>query len=323
MVTKDEFAAPALPAAAARPHRPHRRRQKAGNSLTWRSAGLIVPFAVIFFLFLILPIGYAVYQSFLGRQSSGLGLGPSTTVFAGLSNYWSAITSPQFEAGIGRVAIFGLINIPLTIGLALLFALILDASAIPCRGLFRVIYFLPYAIPGVVGGILWAFLYQPQLSPYSDMLSALGAGQVNLLSTNMVIWSIANIVVWEFAGYNMLILTATLNAIPAEQYEAARIDGCGRVREAIRIKIPQLRPALVMTVLFAIIGTLQLFNEPLVLSLVTKSVTTTYTPNFMSYTEAFSNDDYYFAAAISVILAVITAALSFTFLTVVNRRAAR
>ena len=78
-----------------------------------------------------------------------------------------------------------------------------------------------------------------------------------------------------------------------------------------------------MVGLFSIIGTLQLFNEPLVLSLVTKSVTTTYTPNFMSYTEAFSNDDYYFAAAISVLLAVITAALSFIFLTVVNRRAAR
>jgi len=320
VVTEDKTRAAALPAAA----RPRRRRHVPGsNSLSWRSAGLIAPFAVLFFLFLVLPIGYAVYQSFLGQQSSGLGLGVPTTRFVGLHNYWSAITSPEFGAGIGRVAIFGVINIPLTIGLALLFALILDASVIPCRGLFRIIYFLPYAIPGVVGGILWAFLYQPQLSPYSDMLSALGAGQVNLLSTNMVIWSIANIVVWEFAGYNMLILTASLNAIPAEQYEAARIDGCGRVREAIRIKIPQLRPALVMTVLFAIIGTLQLFNEPLVLSLVTKSVTTTYTPNFMSYTEAFSNDDYYFAAAISVILAVITAALSFIFLTVVNRRAAR
>src|SRR6202041_2613492 len=101
----------------------------------------------------------------------------ATTRFAGLTNYWSAITSPECGAGIGRVATFGLTNIPLPMGLSLLFALILDASAIPCRGVLRVIYFLPYAIPGVVGGILWAFLYQPQLSPYSDMLSALGVGQ--------------------------------------------------------------------------------------------------------------------------------------------------
>jgi multiple sugar transport system permease protein len=272
---------------------------------------------------LVLPIGYAIYQSFLGQHSNSLGLGVTTTRFVGLRKYWDAITSPDFGAGMKRVALFGLINIPLTIGLALIFALILDISAIPCRGLFRIIYFLPYAIPGVVGGILWAFLYQPQLSPYSDVLHAIGAGKVDLLSPNLVIWSIANIVIWEFAGYNMLILTASLNAIPSEQYEAARIDGAGRLREAIYIKIPQLRPALVMTVLFAIIGTLQLFNEPLVLSLVTKSVTTTYTPNFMSYTEAFNNDNYYFASAISVILALITAVCSFVFLTVVNRRAQR
>ena len=171
MVTEDKTRAAALPVAA----RPRRRRRSLGsNSLSWRSAGLIVPFAVLFFLFLILPIGYAVHQSFLGnQQSSGLGLGPPTTRFVGLQNYWSAITSPEFGAGIEHVAIFGLINIPLTVGLALLFALILDASAIPCCGPFRVIDFLPYVIPGVVGGILWAFLYQPQLSPYSEMLSAL------------------------------------------------------------------------------------------------------------------------------------------------------
>ena len=138
MVTEDKTRAAALPVAA----RPRRRRRSLGsNSLSWRSAGLIVPFAVLFFLFLILPIGYAVYQSFLGQQSSGLGLGPPTTRFVGLQNYWSAVASPEFGAGIEHVAIFGLINIPLTVGLALLFALILDASAIPCRGLFRVIDF--------------------------------------------------------------------------------------------------------------------------------------------------------------------------------------
>ena len=278
---------------------------------------------MLFFLFLILPIGYAIYQSFLGQQSSGLGLGPLDHPIRGPAELLVCHHQPGVRGWHRTCRHLRPDQHPAYLGLALLFALILDASAIPCRGLFRVIYFLPYAIPGVVGGILWAFLYQPQLSPYSEMLSALSTGQVNLLSNNMVIWSLANIVVWEFAGYNMLILTASLNAIPAEQYEAARIDGCGRIREAIRIKIPQLRPALVMVGLFSIIGTLQLFNEPLVLSLVTKSVTTTYTPNFMSYTEAFSNDDYYFAAAISVLLAVITAALSFIFLTVVNRRAAR
>lgn len=130
-------------------------------------------------------------------------------------------------------------------------------------------------------------------------------------------------VIWGFAGYNMLVLTTALNAIPPEQYEAARIDGCSRIQEALFIKHPQLRRALVMTVLFAITGTLQLFNEPLVLSLISTSVTTTYTPNLMAYSEAFSADNSHYAAAISVVLAAITAVCSFVFLTAVNRRRAR
>jgi len=302
---------------------PRRRRSRTGAHLTWASASLLLPFAVLFVLFFLLPIVYAVVQSFLASHSSGLGLGPPTVDFVGFENYVRAITDPDFIAGLGRLVIFAVIDIPVTIGLALFFALALDVRSVPIRGFFRIVYFLPYAIPGVVGGILWAFLYSPNLSPYGQIIDAITGGTVNFLSPQVVIFSIANIVIWGFAGYNMLILTATLNALPTDQFEAARIDGCGRFREAIFIKIPQLAPAIVMTVLFAIIGTVQLFNEPLVLSQITKSVTNTYTPNLMAYTEAFSNNNTYLASAISVILAVITAICSLVFLGSVRRRAAR
>ncbi len=299
------------------------RGRRISGTLSWSSASLLAPFALLFIGFFLLPIAYAIEQSFVGSQFSGLGLGPPTTKFVGLENYVQVITDPDFGAGVGRIGEFALINIPITIGLALLFALLLDVSSMPFRGFFRVVYFVPYAIPGVISGILWAFLYSPSLSPYNQILSAIGAGTISFLSPQTVLFAIVNIVVWQYSGYNMLILTASLNALPTEQFEAASIDGCGEVRKAIFIKIPQLAPALVMTVLFAIIGTLQLFNEPLILSLITKSVTTTYTPNFMAYTEAFSNNNTYLAAAISVILALITAVCSFAFLAVVTRRSAR
>lgn len=281
---------------------------------------MALPFGALFLLFFVAPIVYAVVQSFLRPQSSGLGLGAPTISFSGLTNYFQVITDPDFGAGVGRIGLFALIDIPITIGLAVLFALLLDVTGVPFRGLFRVVYFLPYAIPGVVGGVLWAFLYSPSLSPYSQVLGAVGAGNISFLSSQTVLFSIANIVIWNFAGYNMLILTASLNALPPEQFEAARIDGCGRFREAMLIKLPQITPAIVMTVLFAIIGTLQLFNEPLILSLISKAVTTTYTPNFMAYTEAFSNNDAYLASAISVLLAVITGICSAIFLSVTRRR---
>jgi multiple sugar transport system permease protein len=298
------------------------RRKGTSGRLSLASGALAAPFAILFLVFFIVPIVYAIVQSFLGQDSGGLGLSAPTIRFVGLQNYIQAITDPEFGAGLGRIGIFALINIPLTIGLGLLFALLMDVTGMPFRGFFRVVYFLPYAIPGVVSGILWAFLYSPSLSPYGQIFQAIGTGQVDFLSPQTVIFSIANIVIWQFAGYNMLILTASLNAIPPEQYEAARLDGCGRWREAFYIKIPQLVPAIIMTVLFAVIGTLQLFNEPLILSLITKSVTSTFTPNLMAYTEAFSNNNTYLAAAISVILAVVTAVCSFVFLSIVNKRSA-
>jgi multiple sugar transport system permease protein len=324
-VAPSDAQTPALALHSVGPSVRRRERRRTGQTsgrLNWASGALLAPFAILFALFFVVPIVYAIVQSFLGSEAGGLGLSAPTVKFVGFANYVQVIADPDFGAGFGRIGIFAVINIPITLGLALLIALLLDLSSMPFRGFFRIVYFLPYAIPGVVSGILWAFLYSPSLSPYSQLSAAVGAGQVDFLSPQVVLFAIANIVIWQFAGYNMLILTASLNAIPTEQYEAARIDGCGRLREALYIKIPQLVPALVMTVLFAIIGTLQLFNEPLILSLITKSVTSTYTPNLMAYTEAFSNNNSYLAAAISVLLAVLTAIASFIFLSIVNKRSA-
>jgi len=281
---------------------------------------LFAPFGVGFFLFILLPILYAIYESFFRQVSSGLGFGPTLTVFAGLSNYIHVVSSQTFRGGVGHIFLFGVVNVPLTLGLALVLALILDMKITPVRGFWRTVYFLPYAVPGVVGAILWAFLYEPQISPYSRILAHLGAGQVNFLSSGMVIWSIVNIVTWEWTGYKMLIMTASLNAIPEDQLEAARVDGCGRVKEAWFIKIPQIFPALIMTGLFSIIGTLQLFNEPFLLQAITDTVSSNYTPNMYAYTQAFTVNNYDYAAAISVFLALVTVVLSFGFLWLVRRR---
>jgi len=286
------------------------------------SAGvaLLAPFGIGFLLFVIVPLVYAVYESFFHSVTNGLGFGPAKVTFDGLVNYIHVVTSGTFGQGVLHILLFGIINVPLTLGLALILALLLDMKTTPFRGFFRLIYFLPYAIPGVVGAILWSFLYEPQLSPYTHILSSIGAGRVNFLSTQMIIWSLVNIVTWEWTGYNMLIMTASLNAIPQDQFEAARVDGCGRFREAWFIKIPQLVPALIMTGVFSIIGTLQLFNEPFVLHAITDTVSSNYTPNMYAYTEAFTANNYYYAAAISVFLAIVTVILSFGFLRIVQRR---
>lgn len=287
------------------------------------AAGFLLPFALVFAVCFVLPIGYAIYQSLLKTERVGaLGLGGSKTVFAGLSNYQAAVTDPAFVDSIVRVLGFAAIAVPLMIVLATLLALLLDAASARAVPLFRSSYFLPYGVPGVIASILWGFLYVPGLSPIVDLLSTLGL-DVNFLGSQTILFSIVNIVIWEFAGYNMLVIVAQLKAIDQELYEAASIDGANAWHVIRHVKLPLIRPALVLTTVFTIIGTLQLFAEPLVLRPISTAINTSYTPNLAAYTQAFVNNNYSLAAAQSVILALAACVLSFGFLYLVGRRGHR
>jgi multiple sugar transport system permease protein len=188
------------------------------------------------------------------------------------------------------------------------------------KGFFRLAFFVPYAIPGIIAAVLWGYLYDPSLSPIVKGLSSLGLGTPDLLGAGTVLWSIANIATWAWTGYNMLIIFAALQAIPTEIYESARLDGCSGWGIAWRIKIPLVAPALVLTCIFSIIGTLQLFNEPQVLRPISNNISSSYTPNLYAYYTAFGNNNYYYAATIAVVLALVTFILSFGFLRVTQRQ---
>jgi multiple sugar transport system permease protein len=284
-----------------------------------RAAWLFVgPFLAVFLFAMIAPICYAIYQSLLKVDRSGpMGLGKPSIGFAGFENYSLALQQTSFLEGFGRVLLFGVVQVPLMLLLSLVLALLLDQVASRWQGILRASYFLPYGVPGVIATILWGFLYVPGISPITDLL---GGASPDFLGYDTVLWSIANIVIWEFAGYNMLIIVAQLKSIPDELYEAARIDGAGPWQTALRIKIPLVRPALVLTAVFSIIGTLQLFAEPLVIKKLAPAVTNDYTPNLSAYNDAFANANVYLAAAKSVILALVAMALSFGFLSLVTRK---
>jgi len=282
--------------------------------------GFLLPFVALFLFVFVIPLGYAVYESLLKPIRSGpLGLGPASIGFAGLDNYTLALQQSDFLESFGRVLLFGIVQVPVMLLLATALALILDTLSQRWSGILRAAYFLPYGVPGVIASILWGFLYVPGVSPLVDLLDKVGLAP-DFLGYHGVLWSIANIVIWEFTGYNMLVIVAQLKSIPQELYEAARIDGAGSWQTAVRIKLPLARPALVLTAVFSIIGTLQLFAEPLVIKPLTSTVTSSYTPNLAAYNEAFSNNNIYLAAAESVILALVASVLSFGFLSLVNRK---
>ncbi|MFC9332054.1 carbohydrate ABC transporter permease [Kitasatospora sp. NPDC057015] len=275
--------------------------------------GFLLPFGLLFAALFLLPIGYTLGQSLYRVERSGLGFGPSRTVFAGAANYAAALKDGSFLAGVARILLLGIVQVPVMLGLALVLALLVDTRSTRLRGFFRLACFLPYAIPGVVATLLWAFLYLPGTSPLVAGLTSMGI-RVDLLSAGTVLWSTANIVTWTWTGYNMLVILAALRAVPGELYEAAELDGAGSWRIAWHIKIPLVVPALVLTGTFSIIGTLQLFTEPVILRSLTSTVSADYTPNMAAYQAAFGANDYGRASAIAVLLALATCLLSFSFL---------
>lgn len=271
------------------------------------------PFAILFALFYLVPIGYAVYQSLLTVERQGT-FGKATQVFGGLTQYVQVFQNEAFWSSVLRVLTFGIVQVPLMLGLALLLALLLDSPLVKGKRFFRLAFFAPYAVPGVIAAIMWGFLYSPKLSPFTAI-----TGNVDFLGADLVLWSIANVVTWVFVGYNMLIIYSSLLSIPTEIYEAARLDGASQFRIAWAIKIPLVRPAIILTAIFSIIGTLQLLAEPQVFKSFTSAVTSTFTPNLTIYsTAAVPNVN--LAAAFSVVLALFTFALSFGVLKFTQRK---
>ena len=264
---------------------------------------LLAPFLIVFVGTMIVPIVMAIGYSFNSVERSGLlGEGGITNSFAGFDNYVKALSNANFVESIGRMVLFGVVQVTVMIVAAVVLALLLESAAAKWPGFFRATYFLPYGIPGVIATILWSFLYIPGLSPIVDVLQVVGIN-IDFLGPDMVLWSIANIVTWTYTGYNMLIIIAQLKAIPGELYEAAKIDGASSIRVATAIQLPLIRPAVMLTVIFSIIGTLQLFAEPRLMQTMSAGITSEYTPNMAAYAFAFQYNDIGMAAAQAVIIA--------------------
>ncbi|MEV7085696.1 sugar ABC transporter permease [Streptomyces sp. NPDC093085] len=299
-----------------------RRGGRVGRGVRGAPYAFLLPAVALFALFFALPIGYACYLSLRKVEVKGLGLGKGAReeVWAGLANYTAALSDSELLTSALRVLGYGALVVPAMLGLALVLALMLDAERTRLTGFSRLSIFLPYAVPGVIAALMWGFLYLPDVSPFHYVLERTGLPRPDLLDGGPLFLSLANIALWGGTGFNMIVIYTSLRSIPVEIYEAARLDGCSQLQTALRIKIPVVAPALVLTFFFSIIATLQVFSEPTTLQPLTNSLSTTWSPLMKVYQDAFVKNDIHAAAATSVIIAVVTLALSFGFLRVANSR---
>ncbi|MFG2881329.1 carbohydrate ABC transporter permease [Streptomyces sp. NPDC048297] len=279
----------------------------------------MTPFFVLFAAVMVAPIGYALWMSLFRERSSGLGFGGTQRVFAGLANYTGALSDAGFRASFIHIALYCALYIPLMIGVSLALALLLDSALAHAKRFFQLALFLPHAIPGLIASIIWIYLYTPGLSPVIDWIHGAG-GSWDFYANDHVLLSMVNLSAWQWTGYNMVIFYAALQAVPREVIEAAVMDGAGALRTAVRIKIPMIASAVVLTVLFTCVGAIQIFTEPKLLNQRgAPSIDTEWSPTLFIWKAGFVQHDYGLAAAASLMLAALGVALSLIVTRLGNR----
>ncbi|GAA1439479.1 carbohydrate ABC transporter permease [Leifsonia poae] len=296
--------------------RPRRRRRDpvATRRARW-GWYFVAPFAVFLTLFLIIPL---VYAFVLSMQNKTVATGNQWVWF---DNYAKAFSDPLFLQGVGLVVGFSLVLIPIQMLVSLVAALLLDSLASRFSRFSRLMIFVPYAVPAVIGALMWGFLYSPSFGPAAEIFGWFGLDAPNFFSDGNIFGSLVNIVTWQWAGYYMIILYAALQGVDPSIYEAARVDGANAWQTAVRIKIPMISSALVLILVFALIGTLQFFTEPQILrGLASGSITASYTPNIYAYTLAFSYHQFNYASAISFALGLVVFIGSYIFMFATRKR---
>ena len=259
------------------------------------------PFAVVFVVVFVVPVVYAVWISLFQHRMVG------GTVFVGLANYRRLVADGQFWSSVRRVVVFTVVQVPVMLCLSALMALALDSLRLHGMRFFRISTFLPYAVPAVVSALVWGFMYGAKYGLVGSLNAWLGT-HVDVLQPSVLLAAIGNINTWEFTGYNMLIFYSSLSTVPRSLYEAAAIDGAGEWQVVRRVKLPELRGSLAITVIFSIIGSFQLFNEPSVMQNMVpgNAITTYYTPNMYAYNLSFSGNQSNYAAALAIVMAALT-----------------
>jgi len=275
----------------------------------------VLPFFILFVILLIVPL---VYSGYISLYNKGLVGGNR---YVGFQNYSTMFHDPQWLASIAHVAIYFVIQVPVMLLVAVFVALAIDSGKLRFPKFFRIAVFIPYAVPAIIGTVIWAYFYGTNYGFLNQLLGYIHIHHVNFLGSPMsAIGSISALATWEFAGYNMIILYAALQGLSTELYEAAAVDGAGSIRTAMRIKLPQLYPAIFLTLIFSIIGSFQLFVEPLQFNILNPTVVNNYfTPNVYAYTSAFQGNQLNYAATISFSLGLVIAIVA-TIATLIGSR---
>jgi multiple sugar transport system permease protein len=260
---------------------------------------LVAPNVFGLFFFFGVPTLMAFWTSF--QEWNGI----KPPRYVGLDNFERLLSDEKFSQALtNTLKLIGL-TVPLELALALGIALLLN-QPLQGRSLLRTLYFVPVVTSTVAAAIVWTSLFQPQYGLLSRLLEPFGLGQTKfLIEPGLVLIPIAVVAIWQRIGFDMVIFLAGLQAIPAELYEAAIIDGANRWGRFRHVTLPLLSPTTFLILLLAIINGFQIFDQVYVITLRTVeggvggSATTM---AYFLYRRAFTNSEFGYASAVALVL---------------------
>ena len=276
-----------------------------------RNLWFVAPALLVIFIFFFVPVAAALLLSFTDFDIYALG-NLEYLRFVGLGNYLRLIQDPLFWIALRNTLYFVLIGGPLSIGVSLGAALLLNSKLVRFKGVFRSALFMPVVTTLVAVAVVWRYLYHPRYGLLNYGLGLIGGvGPIDWLGDPT--WAMPAIIlmaVWKNFGFNMIIFIASLQSIPQHLYEAARIDGADAWRQFCHVTLPLLGPTFTFVTLITLIGYFQLFAEPYVMTQGGPAHSTLSIVLFM-YEQGFRWWDLGYAAAVAFVLFLIILAATF------------
>ena len=264
---------------------------------------MLLPTIVIFAVFMIYPILYSFYLSF--TEFTG-----GTYEFVGLRNYIELFNDPVFYKALFNTFFYLIIQVPVMISLALLLAVLVEQKFIRGKGFFRMATFLPTITSLVAYSLVFKVLFNTNYGLINYIVEFFGGEKIQWIysawpARAYIIISIT----WRWVGYNMIILLAGIQAIPTEMYESASLDGASFWQQLFYITIPAIKPIILFTTITSTIGTLQLFDEPYILTQGGPNYATITLGEYL-YDNGFTYLKFGFASALGYVMVIIIGLLS-------------
>jgi cellobiose transport system permease protein len=286
---------------------PRYRAPRAGRREKATAYVYIAPFFLLFLAFGLGPLVYTAWVSLHSWQPL-----ESTHPFVGLGNYTAMLADPRFWKALrNTLSIFLLSTIP-GMALSLFLASLLNNRSLRAKTFWRMALLVPNVTPLVTVTLVFASVFGRDYGPVAWLLHSLHLGPIDWgVHTLTVHGVIAIMVIWRWTGYNTLIYLAAMQAIPAEMYESAEIDGAGRWSTFVQVTLPMIRPTMLFTVVTSTVGGLQIFTEPLLFTSPTGgSNGQGLTMTMLLYGQAFNSFKFGYASAIAITLLFIVLLLA-------------